>query len=541
MDAVNIHGYGLVRPLRRLTATLALVVVVSSVQTIVGVQQAAHAAMFKPSTPAELVDAFATAGENAEDDIIDLGWHTFELTDELFLQPDNGHSLELRNGTLERSEDSEPFRLLNLLEVPASVPHDGLSVMIEDVQFKNGLYQNDDSIDGNNAGGGALLSNRNTLISKARFVNNRTLGNSSGGAIRHSKFLEITETLFENNHASGINDLHLSRGGAIAAEAGARLLIGNGAFLGNVADKGGAIYAANKVIDLSVTLSSFDGNESQSNGGAIWSSISDGGVRITNTSFVANKAPQGGAAFYTLTSNANITLVHLTMLGNQSNPGVGAGIRAHEPLRDSELFLRNSVLANNSGGNCSGIEQSSLQTVYSSHNVMDDNSCGRLAADKPSGKAAEVQDISFYGSIPNAPAEIASHLRNLVPRVDCLSHDSRDIPRLDNGFIPDTHCDAGAFEYVPQEFVDLDGDNIGNRSDNCLRVSNPLQSDIDGDGRGDECDRRDDRDSDEDVVLNFQDNCPSLSNFLQLDRNGNGIGDACEQISVRLTLAPVLQ
>jgi len=505
MDAVNIHGYGPVRPLRRLMTSLALVVVVSSVQTIASVQseqQAAHAAVFKPTTPTELVDAFAAAGENAEDDIIDLGWHTFDLTDELFLKPDNGHSLELRNGTLERSEDAEPFRLLNLLEVPTTVPHDGLPVLIEDVQFKNGLYRNNESFVGGDSGGGALLSNRNTLINKAHFVNNRTLGN----------------------------------------EAGARLLIGNGNFLGNVADLGGAIYAADKVVDLSVTRSSFDGNEAQSNGGAIWSNISEGGIRITNTSFIANQAPMGGGAFYTQTSNASITLVHLTMLGNKSAPGMGAGIRTLEPLDDSELFLRNSVLADNTGGNCSGIERSSLQTTYSSHNVMDDNSCGHLAVDKLTDKASVVSDtFAYYGSIPTMPVEVASQARNLVPRVDCSSFDSRDIPRLDNGFIPDTHCDAGAFEYVPQEYIDLDGDNVGNRSDNCLRVSNPLQSDIDGDGRGDECDRRDDRDSDEDVVLNFQDNCPALSNFLQLDRNGNGIGDACEQMSVRLTLAPLLR
>ncbi len=546
MDAGTILGYGIIRPKRRFKAIVAPVIVAPFIVAcglcVLSGAQSAHAAVFNPSTPTELVDAFATAGANAEDDIIDLGWHTFELTDELFLKPDDGHSLELRNGTLERSEDSEPFRLLNLLEVPESVLHDGLPVLIEDVQFKNGLFRSDDLDSDSDAGGGALLSHRNTLINNALFVNNRLEGPGSGGAIKHSKFLEISKVRFENNQASGINDFQLSQGGAIAAEAGARLLVGNGDFLGNVADRGGAIYAANEVIDLSVTRSVFDGNQAQSNGGAIWSDISEGGIRITNSSFVANRAPLGGAAFYSQTLNSNITLIHITMWGNESDPGMGAGIRTLEPISDSSFFLRNSILTNNAGGNCSGIEQSSLQISFESHNVIDDTTCGLLGNNVLTGTVSEYSDtLTFYGSIPAIPVEIASQARNLVPRVNCSSHDSRDIPRLDNGLIPDSHCDAGAFEYEAQEYIDMDGDNIGNRADNCVRVSNPLQSDIDGDGLGDECDRRDDRDSDKDVVLNFQDNCPGQSNFLQLDRNGNGIGDACEQISVHSTLAPIIR
>lgn len=542
MDVVITHGYGRTLPKLRYTAILAPVVIVCIANAMPFLQKAAHAAVFKPSTTNELVDAFATAGANAEDDVINLGWHTFELNAELLLNPDDGHGLELRNGTLERSEEANPFRLLNLLEVPGTVEHSGSSVVIDSVQFNNGLYRNDNQNADNDAGGGALLSHRITFIHDAHFIGNRVLGNGSGGAIKHSKFLEISKALFKDNHASGVNDSQLSYGGAIAAEAGARLLVGDGNFQGNVADGGGAIYASTNVIDLSVTRSVFDSNQAQSKGGAIWSNIDQGGVRINNTSFVANSAPLGGGAFYTQAPNANITLVHLTMWGNESEPGMGAGIRTLEPLDDSGLFLRNSILANNSGGNCSGIESMSLQLRYSSHNVLDDDSCGHLGIDMLNEEASEFSDlVAYYGSIPQIPVEIASQALNLVPRADCASFDSRDIPRLDNGLIPDTHCDAGAFEYELQEFIDLDGDQVGNRMDNCLRVSNPLQSDIDGDGRGDECDRRDDRDSDEDVVLNFHDNCPALSNFLQLDRNDDGIGDACEKMTGDVLLAPAIR
>jgi hypothetical protein len=48
--------------------------------------------------------------------------------------------------------------------------------------------------------------------------------------------------------------------------------------------------------------------------------------------------------------------------------------------------------------------------------------------------------------------------------------------------------------------------------------------DTDGDGMGDNCDP----DMDNDGIPNVIDNCPRLYNPNQLDVNCNGIGDACE-------------
>lgn len=546
MEAVAIYGYGLIRPLRRCTAFLARVLlsvaIACGVGAMPGLQPTVHAAVFNPSTSAELVDALATASTNAQDDIVNLGWNTFELTAELILKPDDGHTLELRNGTLERAEESASFRLLNLLEVPNTATYDGLSVVIDGVEFKNGLYRNNGLSADSNAGGGALLANRNTLIRNSLFADNRVLGSGSGGAIKHSKLLEISNTLFVNNRALAIDDSQLVQGGAIALDADARLTIRHGNFQSNVADRGGAIYASNKAISLSITRSTFNTNKAQISGGAIWSNVGEGGVIISNTSFVDNRAAMGGGALFTQSTFAKITLFHLTMWGNESGSGLGAGIRASAPLDDNRFSLRNSIVANNSGGNCSGIRQASQSISNSSHNVLDDNSCGQIGINRLT-KADPLlsAEPDYYGdSVPSLPIAIISQARNLVPRVNCLPYDSRDIPRLDNGFIPDGYCDAGAYEYLPQEHIDMDGDTVHNHTDNCIRVSNPLQSDIDGDGRGDECDRRDDRDSDDDVVLNFHDNCPGMSNFLQLDSNRNGIGDACEQVSVQLTLAPII-
>ncbi|HKU37219.1 MAG TPA: clostripain-related cysteine peptidase, partial [Polyangiales bacterium] len=79
---------------------------------------------------------------------------------------------------------------------------------------------------------------------------------------------------------------------------------------------------------------------------------------------------------------------------------------------------------------------------------------------------------------------------------------------------------------------DVDGDGICARADNCPLVANSDQSDSDGDGVGDACDRCSDgddkRDPDADGVPSACDNCPTASNKLQSDGDKDGRGDACD-------------
>jgi len=206
-------------------------------------------------------------------------------------------------------------------------------------------------------------------------------------------------------------------------------------------------------------------------------------------------------------------------------------------------MLKNSIVTNNVGGNCRSTQGKALTLRQGSSNLLDDDTCGTFGVSLVDGVASVFSGkFDFYGgTTPSLPIAKTSQASNMVPRDQCLDSDARDIPRLDNATEPDLYCDAGAFESVPIVYIDGDGDSVRNRDDNCEYVSNPLQSDIDEDGKGDACDVRDDRDSDADVVLNFNDNCPSTANFLQIDIDNNGIGDACEQDQDELNLvrAPV--
>jgi uncharacterized delta-60 repeat protein len=120
-----------------------------------------------------------------------------------------------------------------------------------------------------------------------------------------------------------------------------------------------------------------------------------------------------------------------------------------------------------------------------------------------------------------------------------------------------------AFPLDATEFVDTDGDGIGdnadttpngdtdndgidNATDNCVSVSNIDQLNTDGDSEGNACDNDDDNDgvadtsdafpldatesvdTDSDTIGDNADNCVAVANTNQLDTDADGAGDVCD-------------
>ncbi len=77
--------------------------------------------------------------------------------------------------------------------------------------------------------------------------------------------------------------------------------------------------------------------------------------------------------------------------------------------------------------------------------------------------------------------------------------------------------------------ADTDNDGVPDLTDNCVKVANSEQEDVNNNGRGDVCD-----DFDRDGVLNYKDNCPNHPNSRQLDEDMDGIGDVCDGIESRI-------
>jgi hypothetical protein len=72
--------------------------------------------------------------------------------------------------------------------------------------------------------------------------------------------------------------------------------------------------------------------------------------------------------------------------------------------------------------------------------------------------------------------------------------------------------------------IDDDGDKVDDVTDNCPKVPNADQADIDKDGKGNPCDSDDDGDD----AVDEEDNCPTVANRDQRDADSDGLGDACD-------------
>ena len=72
--------------------------------------------------------------------------------------------------------------------------------------------------------------------------------------------------------------------------------------------------------------------------------------------------------------------------------------------------------------------------------------------------------------------------------------------------------------------LDVDTDGVPDDADNCVTVSNPDQSNTDGDAFGNACDEDDDNDS----VLDAADNCAVAVNADHADFDRDRTGDACD-------------
>jgi len=186
-------------------------------------------------------------------------------------------------------------------------------------------------------------------------------------------------------------------GGGISLSTGNTLTVANSVLTGNDASQGGAIYNNRSLIldrvsvtsntgnsggglfnsnSAIVTDSLFYDNTAANDGGGIWTSGPSTSLTLTNSTLSGNQADNGGGLF----GGQLATLQNVTIIGNTANTGGGI----HQPNGSITNNLRNTIVANNSGGNCN----KALTTSAGYNLESPTNTCGFTGTGDQNGVTA---------------------------------------------------------------------------------------------------------------------------------------------------------
>jgi hypothetical protein len=180
-----------------------------------------------------------------------------------------------------------------------------------------------------------------------------------------------------------------------------------------------------------LTDSTISGNTAGTAGGL----FNTGVATLTNVTISGNSAPYGGGI--ESSGLGTTTLLNVTISGNAATFGIpGGGIRN----AGGTVALKNTIVADNVGGNCGG------NLVSQGHNLSSDTSCvsfnaaGDLNSTDPKlGPLQNNGGPTFTEALlPSSPAIDAGDNNG------CPSTDQRGVSRAQGGA-----CDIGAYEFIP--------------------------------------------------------------------------------------------
>ena len=185
---------------------------------------------------------------------------------------------------------------------------------------------------------------------------------------------------------------------------------------------GGGIYFSGESSNLVIERSGIDSNDTPDSGGGLY--IASGSATINNTTISGNSAFVDGGGIY----NAGAGMVtHATIVGNSANAGGGI-------LDAAQLQLYNSILSDNTGGDCSGSLNANLS------NIIKDASCNH------DGATADPMLLMLSGSPAYYAPQEGSPAIDAANAAHCLDVDQRGLSRMPEA------CDIGAAEYAQGVF-----------------------------------------------------------------------------------------
>ncbi len=165
---------------------------------------------------------------------------------------------------------------------------------------------------------------------------------------------------------------------------------------------------------------------------------------------------------------------------------------------------------------------SQVYAVGQVYDVADNNLINRVfAIDTSSEAVAEITAGNSPKAVDVTPDGAFAYVVNSADNVSVIDTATNQVIKT----ISVGNRPVGGYQFIIADTpTDADLDGVVDGDDNCLMVVNTSQSDVDGDGAGDDCDS----DADGDGLDNTADNCPLVANLDQTDIDSDGSGDVCD-------------
>ena len=397
-----------------------------------------------------------------------------DITDDLTITGDGQATTIIDGGALDRVFHIDPNAAGIMVEITGLTIDGGFVGSGAGLLNEATLTLNSTTVSGNSSSGkGGGIFNKGTLeLHTSTIRDNSSPG--SGGGIFNEGTLELYASTISDNSSSG-------SGGGISNFFGGTVTLNGSTVSGNSSffDGGGLLNEGSVVLNSSTV----SGNSTSSfgDGGGI---NADRGTVVLNSSTVSgNSSGSGGGIFKDF--GGSVSLSNSTVSGNTATAGGGIFIFGHigtltlnnSTVSDntatagggifndfSTATLKNTIVANNTSGDCSG-------TITSAgHNLIEDTSGCTIVGDTTgniTGSDPLLGPLADNGGptlthalLPGSPAIDA------VPGADCtLATDQRGVARPQG-----PACDIGAFELeviqVVQVTIDIKPGNDPN-SINC--------------------------------------------------------------------------
>ncbi len=375
-------------------------------------------------------------------------------------------SLELRNtiisgGTVNRGRGggiltrSSAITLINSTVSGNTATYKGGGILVEDsiITLTNSMVSGNT---GERGGGISALSSTITLtnsmvsgnLARQQYVDPEYGSLAMGGGISaYNSTVTITNSIVSGN--SALTDC-CGPGGINAVESTVNLT--NSTVSGNSSSATGGAILIRARGTMNITNSTVSGNTATYNGGGLY--VSDYSmINFSNSTISGNSAGHKGGGIYVI-FGGGVTLTNSTVSGNSALNGEGGGIHVSSFLRQGSVLIQNSIIANNSGGDC--VNNSGITPTAISNLIGDSGTnCGTplLTGDPKLGPLANnggpTQTHALLTGSPAIDVGDDTICATLPKNARGQSTDQRGQPRA--GPTAGPRCDLGAYELQQEQ------------------------------------------------------------------------------------------